>query len=55
MKETEFIFFNECRQDYLDMVLTKFIGRDNRDRRKFLMEKLNQWYDVSMILYHNKE
>lgn len=54
VEQDEFLYFNECRQDYLDMVLTKFIGVHNRERRRFLMRKLDQWYDHSLLLYQNK-
>jgi len=49
MNEYGFYFFCEYRQDYLDIVLNKFSGVNQRDRRRFLLKKLSEWHEESLF------
>lgn len=52
MNKDEFVFVNEQRAEYVDLIMMKHKGTDKIKLREFFYNKLNQWRDVSIERYN---
>ncbi|MFC3886007.1 hypothetical protein ACFOU2_22020 [Bacillus songklensis] len=48
MNRDEFRFFNRQRDVYIDYILNKYPEREFGEKRKQLLMKLEQWYNVAV-------